>query len=136
MEAAPSVAPNGVARRPMSLVQSAAARFRIIATLSFASSARSPAIAYPAAGLSGDAAYQRHRAMNFDRDRWARGWQQLFETHRLIHNRRDIRKIVVTDEADGGFAVVDVDTLWRDGETSGVDALARSIRRCGMASGS
>ena len=31
-------------------------------------------------------------------------------------NRRDIRKIVVTDEADGGFAVVDVDTLWRDGE--------------------
>jgi len=52
----------------------------------------------------------------FDRDRWAQGWQQLFETHRLVHNRREIRKIVVTDEADGGFAVVDVDTLWRDGE--------------------
>jgi len=27
---------------------------------------------------------------------------------------REIRKIVVSDEADGGFAVVDVDTLWRD----------------------
>ena|SRR5215510_7049627 len=52
----------------------------------------------------------------FDRDRWTRSWQQLFATHRLVHNRRAIQKIVVTDEADGGFAVVDVDTLWRDGQ--------------------
>lgn len=52
----------------------------------------------------------------FDRDRWTRTWQQLFATHSLVHNRREIRKIVVTDEADGGFAVVDVDTLWRDSE--------------------
>jgi ketosteroid isomerase-like protein len=52
----------------------------------------------------------------FDRERWLRGWQGLFDTHTLIHNRREIVKIVVTDEGDGGFAVVDVDTLWRDGE--------------------
>ena len=48
--------------------------------------------------------------------RLLRGWQGLFDTHQLIHNRREIIKIVVTDEGDGGFAVVDVDTLWRDGE--------------------
>ncbi len=52
--------------------------------------------------------------VHFDRERWTRSWQELFATHRLIHNRREIRKIVVTEEADGGFAVVDVDTLWRD----------------------
>ena len=48
----------------------------------------------------------------FDRERWTRSWQELFATHRLIHNRREIRQIVETAEADGGFAVVDVDTLW------------------------
>ncbi|MHB8420400.1 MAG: Cif family virulence factor [Myxococcales bacterium] len=52
----------------------------------------------------------------FDRERWTLSWQGLFATHRLIHNRREIGKIVVTDEADGGFAVVDIDTLWRDQE--------------------
>jgi len=40
----------------------------------------------------------------FDRERWTRGWQGLFATYRLVHNRREI---VVTDEADGGFAVVE-----------------------------
>lgn len=49
----------------------------------------------------------------FDRERWRRGWQTLFETHQLVHNRREIRRIEVSAEADGAFAVVDVDTLWR-----------------------
>ena len=52
----------------------------------------------------------------FDRERWTRSWRQLFEAHRLVHNRRELRKIVVTDQADGGFAVVDVDTLSRDAQ--------------------
>jgi ketosteroid isomerase-like protein len=52
----------------------------------------------------------------YDYARWSRGWQDLFDTHELIHNRRQIRRIVVTPEGDGGFAVVDVDTLWRDGQ--------------------
>ena len=34
----------------------------------------------------------------------------------LIHNQRAIRKIEVSDQGDGAFAVVDVDTLWRDSE--------------------
>lgn len=56
----------------------------------------------------------------FDHDRWRRGWLELFDTHELIHNRRLIRKIVVSQQGDGGFAVVDIDTLWRapDGRES------------------
>ena len=53
-------------------------------------------------------------AGRYDYERWSRNWQQLFDTHELIHNRREIKKIVVTTEGDGAFAVVDVDTLWRD----------------------
>ncbi len=50
----------------------------------------------------------------YDYERWKQLWQTLFDTHTLVHNRRVTRKIVVTDEGDGAFAVVDVDTLWRD----------------------
>ncbi len=49
----------------------------------------------------------------FDRERWSRSWQELFETHWLVYNRRQIRRVVVSQEGDGAFAVVDVDTLWR-----------------------
>ena len=52
----------------------------------------------------------------FDRDRWRTGWQQLFDSHELVHNRRRIRRIEVSSEGDGAFAVVDVDTLWRDAD--------------------
>jgi ketosteroid isomerase-like protein len=52
----------------------------------------------------------------YDRERWRAGWQQLFDTHRLIHNRRQIKKIEVSKEGDGAFAVVDIDTLWRDAD--------------------
>lgn len=53
-------------------------------------------------------------AGRYDYDRWARNWQRLFDTHELVHNRRETLKVVVTAEGDGAFAVVDVDTLWRD----------------------
>jgi hypothetical protein len=49
----------------------------------------------------------------FDQARWTQAWRQLFATHSLIHNRRTICRIEVTAQQDGGFAVVDVDTLWR-----------------------
>ncbi len=71
----------------------------------------------------------------FDHDRWRNGWQQLFETHELAHNKRAIKKIVVSKEGDGAFAVVDIDTLWRNRET-GADFLWRGrtckvYSRCG-----
>jgi len=53
----------------------------------------------------------------FDRDRWKTAWQQLFDTHDLVHNRRNIARVVVSEQQDGAFAVVDVDTLWRNIET-------------------
>ena len=55
-------------------------------------------------------------AGRYDYERWSRNWQQLFDTHELVHNIRQIRKVVVTPEEDGAFAVVDVDTLSRDRE--------------------
>jgi ketosteroid isomerase-like protein len=55
-------------------------------------------------------------AGRYDYERWSRNWQQLFDTHELVHNRRETVKVVVAPEGDGAFAVVDVDTLWRDRE--------------------
>ena len=49
----------------------------------------------------------------FDRERWKAGWQDLFRSHDLVHNNRHTVRVVVSKEGDGGFAVVDVDTLWR-----------------------
>jgi ketosteroid isomerase-like protein len=52
----------------------------------------------------------------YDYERWKRSWQELFDTHRLAHNRRAIKKIEISKEGDGAFAVVDIDTLWIDRE--------------------
>ena len=50
----------------------------------------------------------------YDYQRWKAGWQKLFDTHELVHNKRNLVKITVSKEGDGALAVVDVDTLWRD----------------------
>ncbi len=42
----------------------------------------------------------------YNHDRWRNNWQQLFDTHTLIHNHREIKKIVVSDQGDGAFAMV------------------------------
>jgi ketosteroid isomerase-like protein len=54
----------------------------------------------------------------YDRERWKRSWQQLFDTHDLVHNKRQTLRVVVSEQGDGGFAVVDVDTLWRNRNTN------------------
>ena len=48
----------------------------------------------------------------YNYERWKKTWQELFDTHSLLHNKREIKKIVVSDEKDAAFAVVDIDTLW------------------------
>jgi ketosteroid isomerase-like protein len=58
----------------------------------------------------------------FDRERWRKNWQDLFDSHDLVHNRRATVKIEVAAEQDAAFAVVDIDTLWRHKET-GEDSL-------------
>ncbi|MFW9771694.1 MAG: hypothetical protein ACFFFB_11670 [Candidatus Heimdallarchaeota archaeon] len=45
-------------------------------------------------------------------NRWRNGWLKLFNTHKLEHNHREIKKIELSKEFDGAFAVVDIDTLW------------------------
>jgi ketosteroid isomerase-like protein len=50
----------------------------------------------------------------YNRERWKAGWQNLFRTHELVHNTRRTVRIAVSEEGDGAFAVVDVDTLWRN----------------------
>lgn len=50
----------------------------------------------------------------FHAERWKKIWQDLFTTHALVHNRRKLRKIEISEQGDGALAVVDVDTLWRD----------------------
>ena len=54
----------------------------------------------------------------YDRERWGRGWREMFDTHELVRNEREIRKIEVSKDGDGAFAVVDIDTVWRDPEGS------------------
>jgi ketosteroid isomerase-like protein len=49
----------------------------------------------------------------FDAARWRAAWSELFATHALVHNRRMTVRVSISPEGDGGFAVVDVDTLWR-----------------------
>lgn len=48
----------------------------------------------------------------YDYERWKNGWLELFKTHELVHNKRYIKKIEISKEGDGAFAVVDIDTLW------------------------
>jgi ketosteroid isomerase-like protein len=53
----------------------------------------------------------------FHRERWRKNWQDMFDSHDLIRNRRDTVKIEVSREEDAAFAVVDIDTLWHHKET-------------------
>lgn len=38
-----------------------------------------------------------------DRRRWGDSWRELFATFRLVHNRRQIRRIEISPEGDGAF---------------------------------
>jgi ketosteroid isomerase-like protein len=64
----------------------------------------------------------------FDDARWRQGWAELFERHQLVHNQRHTRKIVLSEQGDGAFAVVDVDTLWRDADGNDFRWLGRACK--------
>ncbi len=53
----------------------------------------------------------------FDYERWQKVYTKFFEQHHLKHNRREIKKITVSDQHDAALAVVDVDTMWVDKKT-------------------
>lgn len=50
----------------------------------------------------------------FNALRWGEDWQKLFDTHELVHNIRKTLKIEISEQEDGAFAVVDIDTLWKN----------------------
>ena len=64
----------------------------------------------------------------YNADRWRQGWQRLFDTHTLVHNRRVTQRIAVSAQGDGAFAVVDVDTLWRTTIWRGVSLARTSLQ--------
>jgi len=72
---------------------------------------------WPRAGSAHDPALWLFPLGRFDRVRWKRSWEELFRDHELVYNRRETVRVVVSAEGDGGFAVVDVDTLWRRRDT-------------------
>jgi len=71
---------------------------------------------WPADGRSPDPEKWVLELGRYDRERWRAGWQEIFDSCELVHNNRSIERIVVSREGDGAFAVVDIDTLWRDAE--------------------
>ena len=70
----------------------------------------------------------------FDRERWRKNWQEIFDHYDLLHNHRNTVNIEISAQEDGAFAVVDIDTLWRNKETKGdfhwKGVFAKSTRRC------
>lgn len=64
----------------------------------------------------------------FDNERWRLVYTDLFADWKLEHNRRDTVKIVVSEQGDGAFAVVDIDTLWR--RRDGADEMQWKGRVC------
>lgn len=49
----------------------------------------------------------------FEYPKFQKIYTSWFEKYDLIHNKRVTQKITMSKEGDGGFAVVDIDTLWR-----------------------
>jgi len=72
---------------------------------------------WPKSSLSHDPLSWEIVQGRYNKDRWCKGWQSLFDSHDLIHNERLTQKIEVSKEQDGAFAVVDIDTLWRHKQT-------------------
>ena len=53
----------------------------------------------------------------YNKERWRQYFQAIFDNFDLVHNYRDTVKIEVSVEEDAAFAVVDIDSLWRDKQT-------------------
>ena len=50
----------------------------------------------------------------FDYLRWFGVYKEMFREFEVVRNNRQVVKIEVSREGDGAFAVVDIDTLWRN----------------------
>ena len=50
----------------------------------------------------------------FNKERWRQYFQAFFDHYDLVHNHRETIKVEVSLEEDAAFAIMDVDSLWRD----------------------
>lgn len=50
----------------------------------------------------------------FSNERWTNIYTDMFSKFTLVQNNRTIIKIIETQEKDGGFAVVDIKTIWKN----------------------
>ena len=50
----------------------------------------------------------------FDYKRWMKVYTDMFKKYQLLRNNRKIIDIKMSEDGNGAFAVVDVDTLWED----------------------
>ena len=57
----------------------------------------------------------------FDRERWGAAYDELFRARTLVHNHRETVRIEISAQEDGAFAVVDIDTLWRENASGAED---------------
>jgi hypothetical protein len=53
----------------------------------------------------------------FNKERWRQYFQALFDQYELAQNNRNTVKIEVSPEEDAAFAILDIDSLWRDKDT-------------------
>jgi hypothetical protein len=77
--------------------------------------------AWPATSTSHDPVEWRLVLGRFDAGRWGAVYEQLFDARTLVHNRRRTVQIELSAQGDGAFAVVDIDTLWREDVTGAHD---------------
>lgn len=52
----------------------------------------------------------------FDHARWKVFYDTFFQVHSLVHNRRETKRILISNEGDAALAVVDIDTTWKDAD--------------------
>lgn len=77
--------------------------------------------AWPATSGSHNPIDWRLSLGKFNATRWGAIYEELFKTRTLLHNRRETVRIKVSEQGDGAFAVVDIDTLWRLDATGAED---------------
>ena len=71
---------------------------------------------WPKSNTSHDPIDWETKLGKFDYSRWSVFYTEFFKKYELVQNDRTIVKIEVSKEGDAAFAVVDIDTLWKDHE--------------------
>jgi hypothetical protein len=54
---------------------------------------------------------------HFDKERWGRWWQSRFDDFEVVHNQRNVVRILMSEQLDAGLAIVDIDTRWKHRQT-------------------